>query len=394
MKILIWNFRKLANTGGPEGYLYNMREYFKNYQDKTVVFYSDLITSNKETRRADKSKKGFLKQVIHDIKQVINLCWRYYHLPLPEVPEGFNINDYDYVHIHKIVDFYTFKNYFKDYKGMTILTTHCPCPWTDEMLDHFDGFVRLFRPIVLWRECQAYKKVDYLMFPCKGAREPYEKESKIRKIFTSNEQKFFYVPSAIMDLKVDEAKMQKFSELGIPEGSFVLSYFGRHNSIKGYDILKEVGKSLLDKYPNLYILCAGRVDIEPYKHDRWIELGFVNNIHELLYQTDLYISANRETYFDLVVLEILRSSTKLILSTTGGNNHFRSHNDKERIGLGFFDISNLDDLTCQIEEAITLKQNCPTQYKQECDSNRELFMKYYTMDSFVKNYINTINGLK
>lgn len=394
MKILIWNYRKLANTGGPEGYLFNIREHLKLHPDDRIVFYSDLINSEKPTLRPSDKKLSIFGRMVNDVKQIVNLCWRYFHLPIPEIPEGFNVDDYDYVHIHKIVDFYSFHNRFKDYKGKTILTTHCPCPWTDEMLDHYDGFVKLFRPIVLWWECRAYRLVDYLMFPCKGAREPYEKEAKIKKVFTTNEQKFFYVPSAIMDLKVDETKMQKFSELGIPDGSFVLSYFGRHNSIKGYDILKEVGKRLLDKYSNLYILCAGRVDIEPYKHDRWIELGFVNNIHELLYQADLYVSANRETYFDLVVLEILRSSTKLLLSSTGGNNHFKSHKETERIGLDFFDISNLDDLTRQVEDCINQKQAYPELHKQECVSNRELFLNYYTMDSFLKNYTNTIKELK
>lgn len=394
MKILIWNYRKLANTGGPEGYLYNIREHLRNHPNTQIVFYSDLINSEKPTLRPSGKKLSFFGRVINDIKQVINLCWRYYHLPVPEVPADFDVNEYDYVHIHKVVDFYSFKNQFKNYRGKTILTTHCPCPWTDEMLDHFDSFVRIFRPIILNWECKAYKKVDYLMFPCKGAREPYEKEPKIKQIFNQYEKKFFYVPSAIMDLEVDTNKMQKLSQIGLPEGSFVLSYFGRHTSIKGYDILKQVGACLLDKYPNFYVLCAGRIDIEPYQHSRWIELGFINNVHELLYQTDLYISANRETYFDLVVLEILRSSTKLILSTTGGNNHFKDHKSYERKGLEFFDIHDIDKLVSLVEQSILQKQNSPEVYKADCESNRTLFLNNYTMDSFMSNYLETVSKLK
>lgn len=393
MKILIWNYRKLANTGGPEGYLFNIREYLKSHPNDSVVFYSDLIKSEKPTLRPSGKKMNFFGRMVNDMKQIINLCWRYYHLPVPEIPNNFDINEFDYVHIHKIVDFYSFKNQFKNYRGKTILTTHCPCPWTDEMLSHFDSFVHLFRPIILNWECKAYKMVDYLMFPCKGAREPYEKEFKIKKVFTQNEYKFFYVPSAIMDLKVDTKRMQKLSDIGIPNGSFVLSYFGRHTSIKGYDILKEVGAKLLDKYPNFYILCAGRGDIEPYRHKRWIELGFINNVHELLYQTDLYISANRETYFDLVVLEILRSSTKMIMSSTGGNNHFKEHDKKEREGLDFFDINKEDELIDLVENAIKQKIADPESYKKSCEANRNLFLNYYTMDSFIPNYIKAIYKL-
>lgn len=48
-----------------------------------------------------------------------------------------------------------------------------------------------------------------------------------------------------MDCSFDEEKIQKFRDLGIPDNAFVITYFGRHNEIKGYDILKEVGMKLL-----------------------------------------------------------------------------------------------------------------------------------------------------
>lgn len=320
-KILIWYVNELTNTGGPRGYLYNIHEYLKDHPNDQITFLTDIIKPHKTKPVKKVASKNLIGKAVDDIKQIINYTWRRYQSKCSDIA-GLNINEYDIVHVHDVAEYYRFKNTFKNYSGKVVLTNHSPCPWAYEEMQRFDRFVKLFRFVAVLRECQAYKKADYLLFPCKGAREPYEVDTRIKEIFKGNEKKFIYVPSSILDVNIDNSKIQKFSEFGIPENSFVITFFGRHNTIKGYDILKQIGESLLEKYPNLYFLCAGRGDIEPIKHPRWKELGFVNNTNELLYQSDLYISLNRETYFDLVVIEVLRSSTNLLLSSTGGNNYF------------------------------------------------------------------------
>lgn len=37
----------------------------------------------------------------------------------------------------------------------------------------------------------------------------------------------------------------------------MISYVGRHNEIKGYDALKEIGKHLLDANDSAYVFIAG-----------------------------------------------------------------------------------------------------------------------------------------
>lgn len=391
-KILIWYLYELANTGGPKGYLYNIHEYLKKYPCDQIVFLVDLMTPLASNHSGQKSKQSFIKRVIIDIKQYCNILWRTYHYKCPNL-DSLKINEFDIVHVHDIVEYYRFKNRFPDFSGKVILTNHCPCPWSYEKLKQYDSFVNLLMPYSIYKECQAYKGADYLMFPCSGAREPYEINKSIRKVFHSCESKFFYVPSAILDIKIDEQKMQRFTDLGIPKDSFVISYFGRHNEIKGYDILKKIGATLLDKYPNLYFLCAGKGEIPPLQHPRWIELGFINNTHELLYQSDLYISANRETYFDLVVLEILRSSTKALLSNTGGNKYFKSLDASETIGIDFFDITCFDELISKVESNIILKMSEPDKFSSQCLSNRKLFLNHFTIEKYIKRYLEEINNL-
>lgn len=393
-KVLIWYNWTLKNTGGPKGYLYNIREALRSNKDYNIVFLSDIITPFEEKNKSVNTKKHkFIYDFLRDLKHIYTLCWGYFHHKPLQLPNGFRINEYDFVHVHSIYDVFTFRTTFPNYKGKVILTTHCPCPWTDEMLSHEDKFVNLFRPFILYWECKAYKKADYLMFPCKDARDPYEKEPRIKKLFTNNEDKFFYVPSAIMDIKINKSSMQTFKDIGIPDGSFVISYFGRHNRIKGYDILKQVGQALLEKYPNLYFICGGRGDITPLRHKRWIELGFINNTHELLLQTDLYISANRETYFDLIILEILRSGTKLILSETGGNKFFKCLPAEQKDGLLFYKDENLQELIELVESCIKKKTESSSMYERDCMANRNLYLQKFTLDTYLKRYTDEINSL-
>lgn len=392
MKVLIWDNRKLANIGGPSGYLFNIHEYLKTHPNPQIVFLSDVIGMDTYSSTiVQNSKKQ--NNLIFGIKQIVNIIWRWYHKLTPNLPEKFDLNEYDFVHVHDSRLALCFRNTHPNYTGKLIVTSHSPSPAIDEFLSSYK-WLSFMRPIGIRREVQCFESADYCMFPCKEAREPYEHDAILYKSFTSHEDRMFYVPSSINDLLIDEENMQKISDLGIPNNAFVISFFGRHNEIKGYDILKKIGELLLDKYPNLYFLCGGRGEIEPLKHDRWIELGFVSNTHELLYQSDLYISANRETYFDLVVLEILRSSTKLILSNTGGNKYFKGLPNKETSGIEFFDIDNVEGLVTLVEKNISLKHTDAFKFKEYCYSNRKLFLKYFTLDKYIDRYTKAIKSLK
>lgn len=390
-KVLIWDNFRLANTGGPSGYLFNIHEYLKIYPNEQIVFLSDIIGGDKYAQSSNIDTHIKNKWVFR-LKQIINITWRWYHRLTPKLPEGFDVDTYDFVHVHHTKLALCFRNKFPNYKGKLIVTSHCPSPAIDEFLT-IDKWLSFMRPIGIWREAQCFASADFCMFPCKDAREPYEHEGLLKKHFCKHENKIFYVPSSINDIEIDINKIQKLSTLGVPENAFVISYFGRHNYVKGYDILKQVGTSLLDKYPNLYFICAGKGDIPPINHPRWIELGFISNTHELLYQSDLYISVNRETYFDLVVLEILRSSTKALLSNTGGNKFFKQITHGNLDGIELFDINDVNSLILKVEDQIRLKNINPDEYKRQCMSNRKLFLEYFTTDKYIERYIKAINNL-
>ena len=416
-RILIWDDFKLEDRGGQFGYLYQIHEYLKVFPDDSIVFLSDISDNSvSEANRVagiktDKNETVFgLKEIIkknvmvsallkklHSIKDKIvtayYFCWGEFRKDDIILPSGININDFQFIHFHFNPTASRFITNHPDYKGKVILTSHCPCSWTDEHLTYYMPWMRHFRGVALYNECRTYKLVNYLMFPCKEAREAYEKVPKIRRLFKNNENKFFYVPSAILDKSINVNSMQRYESLGIPDDAFVITFFGRHNAIKGYDILTRLGKELLARYDNLYFLCAGRIDIKPLQHPRWIELGFINNTSELLIQSDLYVLPNRETYFDLITLEVLRAGVKLIMSDTGGNKYFRHFSDNEIIGVELFDINDFDQLFALVEKSIIQKSNDSYMYKRFGSSNRVLYEKHFIMQKYIDNYHKALDVL-
>lgn len=381
-KILFWCQTELRNTGGPSGYCYNIYQFLKNNPNPNITFLFDLLKGDSSCISSTKIQRT---GIFDDLKKIINYCWRIYHYPKYTIP-NYIIDEYDIIHFHTIFELLKFKNCYPCYKGKTILTTHCPSTWTDEVLLRENNKLRFCRNIILNYENKAYETADYIHFPCKEAREPYEKEPKIKKVFAENETKFIYLPSAIFDQDLTDSNIQKYSHFNIPANAFVVTYFGRHNSVKGYDILKKVGQRLLERHQNLYFLCAGKGDIQPLEHDRWLELGFINNTQELLWQSDLYILPNRDTYFDLITLEVMRSKTPIILSNTGGNKYFRNVITSDFEGIQYFDIGDVDNLIEKVETMISFKAAAPSLYKELGDKNRNIFKEYFTIDKFMSAY--------
>lgn len=406
-KVLIWDMFPRLNIGGPLGYLYNLHQYLQEHPTEQISFLTDLILEKygdaewlHPTGSLTRSPKTFLGKVWRSLAEKYYICiWPFKGIEF-QVPHALNVNEFDYVHIHQVTHFQQFKQLFPNYKGKVILTSHSPCPFSDELIERAAGkhsifrkILMSFRPFLIRMECDAYDKTDFVMFPCPGAREPYEKCAAMREAFERNKNKFFYVPSSIVDYHPNPIFQQKLSDFQIPNNSFVITYFGRHNQIKGYDILVKIGMQLLEKYPNLYFLCAGNGAITPPLHARWKELGFINNVDDLLPQSDLYILPNRETYFDLITLQVLRAGVPIALSNTGGNTYFQELPNEETKGMIIFDINESDVLISIVENMMNMKSSSLKRFDDLKQSNRRLYENYFTYDKYLNNYINFINQL-
>ena len=414
MKVLIWDMFELRNTGGPSGYVYNIHKHLKQSPNPCIEFLSNILPKTQDVPNANNKLKKDEEQKATKKKDVATKIWRNFLSVLDKLPgiKSFitktidyiyrlwhikwsipittaELSDYDCVHFHFLEHLRQFTNTFPDYRGEKILTTHSPCSWTEEKIDA-DKSIRLLKHILIKQECKTYEKADYLMFPCPQAKEPYNHFKAIRGTLNKMESRTFYTPTSILTDSLTIPQTIDREEYNIPESSMVIGFFGRHNQIKGFDVLKEIASNVLEECQNIHIISAGVGEIQPLIHPRWHELGYISNVKDVMKICDLYVLPNKETYFDIVLLEALRAGMIVLMSETGGNKYFQTIPETQTKGLFYFDINNTNSAIRQIKQLYSLKNSDSLLFNQMKRSNIELFEEYFTMEKYISSYVNTI----
>ena len=149
--------------------------------------------------------------------------------------------------------------------------------------------------------------------------------------------------------------------------------------------MKNVSKKILEEYKNVYFLIAGKEGpLYRLKHERWIEVGWIDNPQNIINAADVFVLPNEETYFDIVLLETLAVGKVIIASRTGGNKYF---NGKK--GIFLYDCE--DDFFQCINNIV----NMPATNRAELEeSNKMLFNQYFNEIKFAEFYVHKISKLK
>lgn len=394
-KVLIWDKDlKLKDVGGPSGYLYNLKLYLDKYPNKQITFYSDIFS--KKTESSSKPKgKGIISRVKSTpIGKVIAYLGWFYYQQSPLTEQDLDIlNRYDFVHIHLLS---TYLRSFRDYSGhaKVIITSHMPEPCIDETMG-LCGYPNLLKKIPFLRdffirmEIAAYEHAYRIMFPVEDAIEVYTKNSKLyKKAFQRLRDKIFYVPTAIVDKEISSQKSSILSSKNIPENNLRLCFIGRHNQVKGYDMLKIIAQECWKKYPDTTFIIGGKeAPLMGLSDKRWLELGWINT-QELLKEIDVFVLPNKDTYFDLILLEVLRQGVPCMISRTGGNKYFENAGID---GIRLYDYIDVNDAVKQIEIFREYKASGKFELiKQEI---RSFYLENFIPEVYVKNYINQIDSL-
>lgn len=379
MKALIYFPRnRLQPKGGPAGYLYNLySEISKERNDFFLLPDEFDITENKKLR-------NMMPDRIKDLRRL------HFMLTIPKRHKQpvADLNEYDIVHFHSTEEMFYARDLLRDYHGITVLTSHTPCAMYKELISTVNPkdaalFEKPLRRLEII-DRYAFKRADYVIFPCREAEEPYyhtwERYKKIAR-----HRKYRYLPTGIHPCTARVSREEYRRKLNIPQNAFVISYVGRHTEIKGYADLKEIGKLVLQD-PNVYILVGGReAPIKGLDHERWIEVGWTDDPHSLIGASDVFVLPNRETYFDLVLLEVISLGTPVVLTETGGNKYFHKYGCD---GLIYYNT---------VQEAV----DCLKAFKKD-DPNRdgrlskeliEVFNKDFTVKTFAEKYISLIESL-
>ena len=375
----------LEPKGGPAGYLYNLKKGLEECRKQEnlpvdISFYSNMpsgIENNSELRKRIPKRLLEFRRALNDARFLRK-----------KFPIDNGMFAYDIIHFNSAEKMYLCRDFLNQYHGKVILTSHCPCGIYKERIDKLNPFdYKLMRNQIDKLEeldRYAFERADYIIFPCKDAEEPYfntwPRYTSIRK-----DEKYRYMPTGIIacHAKINRENYRK--KYGIPNDAFVISYVGRHNEIKGYADLRQMGEQVL-KDPNTYFLIGGKEEpIKGLNNDRWIEVGWTTDPYSLIAASDVFVLPNRETYFDLVLLEVLSLGIPVVLSDTGGNKFFKKYDLK---GLKYF--SSVD----QGVEAIKCFQLMDKQIRKKAGEKlAELCETEFSVKEFAHRYIQIISEI-
>lgn len=162
------------------------------------------------------------------------------------------------------------------------------------------------------------------------------------------------------------------------KGRFVISFLGRHNAIKGYDLLCRAGLRFLAQHEDAAILIAGKPEpMTPPVHPRWTEIGWTQTPEDVVAACDVFVLPNRLTYFDLVLLEVLSAGRIVLAANNGGSRALAGRSS----GIVLFDGE--DDLVAKLAE---IRAMDPDRRRAMEADNRQLYERDFTADAFARRY--------
>lgn len=390
-KVLIYlNENSLAPTGGSIGYNYTLRKGLQEVDQEgiEIKYLQGREVSANINNRVSNIKVVGLKKLITISKSIVKKGLMMYG---PSHKAKVDLSEYDAVHFNRTIDLYWAKDSLKDYKGKVILTLHSPtmpCKQMISMLSDFEKkYMKWFYAKLPEIDNYAINRADNIIIACEEAEEPYYHEwPGYAEFHEKNKHKYVFMATGTAPKSALVTKTEMRKKYGIPQDAFVISYVGRHNEIKGYDALKEIGKKLLDAYSNTYVLIAGSEGpLYHLEHERWIEVGWTKDPGSVIQASDVFILPNKETYFDLVMLEVLSLGQIVVASYTGGNKYFAKYKDS---GILLYD--NNSDAENIINRLIRMTEG---ERKELRKKNLELYKAKFTNEAFAKRYIDSLHKI-
>lgn len=387
----------MQNAGGPRGYLWQLVEGLKKVGDGGIEFLFEpqagIRQSNGLAERASKLKalsptlwrlgKTFLAERLR--KEWMEIYFKdldSYHLPA-RAEQRLKEGRFDVLHCHSTLHALMGHNSLTrlGLRSTTslVLTSHSPERPADERVAVFTGYglLSLMVPRLKARleaiDVRAVEVVDHLIFPCENSRKIYE------TFWPGFEKLVGQKPvSYLMTGIVDIGEPPDFAlDSGRTENRPLICYAGRHNRVKGYDLLVDAALPLVSAGDITVVVAGHAGPISAPEHPNWIEVGWTNKVHSLIKTCDVFVLPNRNTYFDLVAIEVMALGRPIIATDTGGNKTLAKLSE----GVLLCEPTP-ESIRGRIEEIA----GDPARMAALGAANRSAFLDYLTANKFAANY--------
>lgn len=401
-------------AGGPVGYLANLRhglDRLPNSDQLSIWMYvreksleytrprglynnalTDVLKSNKWanyliSNHISRARKGRYTNFVNFLENIDSAI-----ISTDDV-EFIKRNEISSIHCHHHIEVIKIINALRR-EGLNgvkvVFTPHQPEAPSMELYDEFrcNGYsherAAKIRDACRIVERRAFTEPDILVFPSVEATEPYnETIPEFDDLLSGKDVR--YVQTGVKELNSSltaEAAKEKYGVTG----KTVFVYIGRHNGVKGYDVLCEVGGRFLRKHSDAIFLIGGKRGalIKEPRHGNWRELGWVDPA-DLLKAADAFILPNRRTYFDLVLLEALSTGIPVIASATGGNKTVAAKTPA---------VMTYDGKAKGLEEALEAFISLPLEERARLGKEaRKAYLQQYTSTRFAADYCRLVEEI-
>ena len=385
MKVLIYMSESdLKPIWWPCWYLYNLKYWLSKTNDKSIDISflpkkENIIKWGSLSSIIDKLKKYAF------IKMIINYAYVFKLMISKETKSQVDFSEFDIIHFHTTFQYYMCRKILRWYKWKVILTSHSPMPFFKELLSGLWIKSNFIKNLLEKIDIYAFYNADYILFPCEEAEECYYNQWDIyQKIHEDNKDKYLYLPTWLIPINIKESKQQLREKYKLKKDDFVLCYVWRHNEVKWYGSLKKIWSRYLKNNDAFFLIAWKEEPLKGLNNDRWIEIWWTNKPYEIIKCSDVFILPNKETYFDLILLEVLSLWKPIVLTRTWGNKYFEKFKNS---WLFFYDYDNYEQFN------LIFKKLSEENLDELWNKNKKIFDENFNSDKFANNYISMYKSL-
>lgn len=377
----IFNYSGIGkNQGGPTGYLYNLVSGLEK-----IKVHIPLISVKQEGKVDKNVNAKSLPIILEELRAILYYIKK--GIVCSKIIDN-NIHDYKIIHVHSCEDVFYLRKFVK-FTGIILLTSHRPQPLSDEVIFRLQQKFRtswkfpILKLLMDKIEKFGYKESAGYIFPTIEAMKIYRKFPGYTSL--SRNKPISYVFTGVPKLVPNISSEEYRKRLSISKLDKVICFIGRHNYIKGYDLLTD----LADRFEknNIKVVCAGENNLLPSpRTSNWLELGHIKDPYNLINAADLVVIPNRNTFFDLIIVEVLSLGKIVVTSDNGGNLDIA----KFTRGVCLFKSGDKESLYQTIIKVLHLSD---AEKKQMAEENLQFYENHCTPERFAINYLNTINNI-